>query len=163
MAIAAIIAAFIGVVLTHKDNPSSITIGGSSVSTSQAIAIGNGQSVAISGNSAPVTQVNNFAQTPTSPQNTKQDLRTFLESLNPEILKDIDSGQSEIEVFIGTVSQMKLSNFSERQNFKSYLSFKQTSNILQGSSNKIGNSLNEVGEEGVMTGFILYPKDALKK
>jgi len=106
--------------------------------------------------------INNGSPAPLG--DTKQEVRSFLESLNPKILKLVDAGKSEIHVMIGTVNQVKLSTLSERQDFKKYLSLTQTGNtILGGNSNQIGDFINEENQNGTMNGFILYPKDALKR
>jgi hypothetical protein len=75
----------------------------------------------------------------------------------------IDAGEPEIHVMLGVPSQVKLSEFSKRQDFIKFLSYRQTSDvIMSGGSNHIGDYINESGQNGTMNGFYIYPKDALK-
>jgi hypothetical protein len=90
--------------------------------------------------------------------NTKQDIRTFLESINPEILRKVDTGQKEIHVLISIPKQMKLSDLSERSDFSKFLFFKRSGDVSLG-----GGQINELNQNGAMDGYYLYPKDTLVK
>ena len=90
---------------------------------------------------------------------TKQEIRVFLESINPEILRKIDIRQKEIPILIGAVKQVKLSNLSERPDFKNFLSFTRGyGSVVGGGSNGY---IDELGESGMKSRYILCPKDAL--
>jgi hypothetical protein len=82
--------------------------------------------------------------------------------LNPDCLRLVDSGTGQIQIAIGAPSQTKLHQLSERGGFNKYLSFKTTSNMLSG-SNVMAGVMDEVGEEGLKTVIILFPRDALKR
>jgi hypothetical protein len=98
------------------------------------------------------------------PPDTKQAIRSLFKQMNPEILTQIDEGKTEIHVMLGNVSEVKLAELSERQDFKNYLSYQKDNGIMiTGSSNHIQDFINEAGQNGEMWGFILYPKDALKR
>jgi len=94
--------------------------------------------------------------------NTKHDIRTFLESINPVILQKIDTGQKEIHVLISIPKQMKLSDLSERSDFSKFLSFKRSGDVSLGGG-QINGFINELNQNGAMDGYYLYPKDALVK
>ena len=97
-------------------------------------------------------------------QGIKQEMRTFLESISPEILRRIDAGRKEILVCISTQDAVKLSNLSERVDFDKYLSFRQAT--LE------GDDFNGLGDPNIYiesnkyswanNGHYLYPKDAIK-
>ena len=113
------------------------------------------------GSNSPITQNITFGQA-ALPRDTKEDIRSFLKKVNPQIVTMIDNGWPEIGVFLGAPSEVRLSDLSEREDFKKYLSFKKGTSLMTGGGNKMGNYLNEEGEEGLMTSFILYPKDSLR-
>ncbi|HZV35903.1 MAG TPA: hypothetical protein VFB72_15105 [Verrucomicrobiae bacterium] len=97
----------------------------------------------------------------------KEEIRDFFSAVNPAILPLIDSGQKRIPVFLSSLSQSKLFNLSGRRDFEKYLAFDQTGGMMQGGSgNQYGNFINEVAPNNtrpMMSGFIFYPKDALKR
>jgi len=87
---------------------------------------------------------------------------------NPEIIRMIDAGSNAIPVMLGTVGQVKLSELTQRPDFKKYLSLTQTTDSMTGNLNHMGVGnygyyINDMGENGTMVGFIFYPTDALKK
>jgi hypothetical protein len=95
---------------------------------------------------------------------TKQEIRTFLESINPEILQRIDLGQKKILVCISTQDTVKLSNLSERVDFDKYLSVKQIT--FEDDSNDLGDPNISIENDEylwVNNGHYLYPQDALRK
>lgn len=101
---------------------------------------------------------------PTS-ENTKQEIRSFLETVNPEILKRIDVGRKEILVCISTQDAVRLSNLSEYVDFNKYLSFRQAT-IGEDDSKGLEdpNIFIENNEYLWATnGYYLYPKDALMR
>jgi hypothetical protein len=120
------------------------------------------QIASTTGSNSPITQTVVFGSPPPAPLDTKKDIRSFLSKIDPKILNMIDSGQTEIHVMLGVSSQTKLSNFAEREDFKKFLSFKSSGNVVFGSSNRIGDYINEANENGMMNSYILYPTDALK-
>lgn len=97
-------------------------------------------------------------------QGIKQDIRTLFESINPELLREIDAGQKKILTTIGTPNEITLSKLSERVDFDKYLSFKQITYLDE--SNDLGDP-NIVIDNGkylwMEHGYYLYPKDALIK
>ena len=97
-------------------------------------------------------------------QDTKQEIRTCLESINPEILQRVDAGRKKILVCINTQDVVRLSNLSERVDFDKYLSFRQVT--LEDNLNELEdpNIYIEKGEYiWVNNGHYLYPKDALMR
>jgi len=109
-------------------------------------------------------------------QDTKQDIRTFLEIVNPKILTKVDAGQEEIHVYLGASSQAKLKNLSELPNFAKFLSFNQVNRTMQGINydgndpdiisavkQALGDFIPELNEQGFAQGYCLYPKDALRQ
>jgi hypothetical protein len=93
---------------------------------------------------------------------TKKDLRALFGMTNPEIIKWIDAGSNSIPVMLGTVGQVRLSELTQRPDFKKYLSLMTTSASINGNSNHIGDYINDMGENGLMSGFIFYPTEELK-
>jgi len=86
--------------------------------------------------------INNPA--PPSDSDTKQDIRTLLESVNPEILKQIDFGKPEIKVEIGQIHFLKLVSLSDRTSFSKYMSYEHDGNDIYGSpGSSIGGYLND--------------------
>ncbi len=93
----------------------------------------------------------------------KQDIRSFLESINPEILKKIDVGQKEIRIFIGKPNAMKLVDFSTYPNFYKFLFFQQSDDKTFPDLPKDG-FINQLDANEVwLYGYYLYPRDAIKK
>ena len=84
----AIVAAIVGglFLFFHHEQPTN----------SQSISNGNGNMLA-------GRDINYNGITPPAPLDTKQDLRTFFETVNPEILQKIDGGQTQIDVMLGNV------------------------------------------------------------
>jgi hypothetical protein len=98
------------------------------------------------------------------PHDTKKELRAFLAAVNPQIIEMIDEGKAAIPVMLGVLSQIKLQEFSTRQDFKEFLSYTSTGNTIDGGdSNHIGGYMNEMNQSGSMNSFVLYPTVALKK
>ena len=96
------------------------------------------------------------------PINTKQEIRTSLESINPLILQKIDARQKEIHVRIGVATQIKLSELSKQPDFDKYLSFKKTKRTIMGDG-QVKGIIKELDENSLATVYYLYPKDALIK
>lgn len=95
---------------------------------------------------------------------TKQAIRTLLESINPEILRGIDAGQKKILVGIGTTDVVKLLNLSERVDFDKYLSFGEalSEDDFKGLDDPNIFIESDVGLMWVRS-YYLHPKDALIK
>ena len=93
-------------------------------------------------------------------RDTRKEIRTLLESVNPEILKRIDEGQKEIPVRFNTIAQVKLSELSNHQDFYRFLDFKKTGSIVSG-ANYTGSFIGEPNEISFTECYYLYPKDAL--
>jgi hypothetical protein len=85
----------------------------------------------------------------------KQDIRSFFESIDPNILKKIDAGQKEFHISITDSEQTKLLNLSKYPDFDKFLSFEQIEGVITfvGGKNRTG-----VGGE-----YVFSPKDALIK
>lgn len=93
----------------------------------------------------------------------RQDVRSFIEALSPDFLKLVDTGRPEVGIFLGSTSQVRLALLAQKPGFDKLLTYKPGTSTITGSSNRIGDYLNEIGEEGPMTLFFFYPKDALRK
>jgi len=98
-------------------------------------------------------------------QDTKQKIRTLLDSISPEILRRIEAGQKKILTTLGTADEVKLSNLSESADFSKYLSFKKITRE---------DDFNDFEDPNIFikgadyfynweNGHYLYPKDALIK
>ncbi len=85
---------------------------------------------------------------------TRQEIRTFLESISPKILQAIDAGQERVYVLISIPEQVELTNLSKQPDFSSFLSFEQSGNVdIHSGGNRAGHR----------DGYYFYPKDALTK
>jgi hypothetical protein len=56
---------------------------------------------------------------------TKQKIRVFLKSFNPEVLQKIDAGEKEIPILSTKETMMKLMDLSTYPNFNNFLSFQE--------------------------------------
>jgi hypothetical protein len=79
----------------------------------------------------------------------KQQIRAFLEALNPEILQRIDTGRKEIEIELLAREIHILMRLSEHLDFDKFLRFEETGGTVY-------------RERGRLTIYRIYPKDALK-
>lgn len=95
--------------------------------------------------------------------NTKQDIRSFFESINPEILHRVDTSRDEIPVLLGSQDQLKLSELSKRSDFDSYLSARKGKDGVIVDGRPTTNELRRMGQTGYMDRYYFYPKDALAK
>jgi hypothetical protein len=97
-------------------------------------------------------------------QDTKQEIRTFLESINPEILRRIDKGQEEILTYI-KANYVKLAILSEHPDFEKYLSFRHINNDKDDFTDFDDPNIFIDGDVHFswIDAYYLYPKDALIK
>lgn len=95
----------------------------------------------------------------------KQEIRTLLESINPEILSKIDKGRAKILVPISPTKLVKLTNLSENPNFNKYLSVEQFTRKDDFNDFKDPNILVDVNDFDWFWNntYYLCPKDALIK
>lgn len=95
---------------------------------------------------------------------TKQEIRTFLESIHPEILRRIDHDYAKILTTLSVPNQVKLTNLSERPDFEKYMSFKQINNDTDDFNDFDDPNVFIEGDEyfNWIQAHYLYPKDALK-
>ena len=93
---------------------------------------------------------------------TKQEIRTFLESINPDILKMLDAEQEAIHVFMSIPTQIEFIELSKRPDFNKFSSIKKSGAKCIGGKPETG-IIKESGENGYMDGYYFYPKDALIK
>jgi|CZKV01.1.fsa_nt_gi hypothetical protein len=91
----------------------------------------------------------------------KKYLRVFLESVNSEILYRVDAGNKQIGIFLGDVSESKLTMLSKQPNFSKFLTFERGSNVIIGNGS-IGDFLKEKNVDGTMTDFVFSPKYSLR-
>jgi hypothetical protein len=102
---------------------------------------------------------------------TKQEIRTFLESINPEILEMVDKGEKKIFMVIGGRKEAELAIISSRPDFNKYLSVEKTDYTHWEGESKILTWEYEIKKEyiielehrGQAEGYCLSPKDALKE
>jgi hypothetical protein len=91
----------------------------------------------------------------------KQDIRTFLESIHPEILQMVDEGQKEICVGLGDLKQTELADLYERPDFGRFLLFRK----CEGSYNYVEPGETMIIELGqglrYVVKYYFYPKKAL--
>jgi hypothetical protein len=94
----------------------------------------------------------------------KQEIRTFLESINPLILQKIDAGEKEIIVSIIPDTHIKLVSLSQQKtDFDKFLSF-EWSGYVSGKCDSIIEDLSPTGHiRPETTEYYLHPKDVLKK
>jgi len=95
--------------------------------------------------------------------NLRQHIRTLLAQINPEILEQVDSGAPSITAFLSQKHAGTLSDFAEFPEFKNYLEYKSNHSVISGSNNHIGNSINDVSDDGFLSGFVLFIKDPLRE
>ena len=91
------------------------------------------------------------------PINTKQEIRTLLESISPSILQKIDMGQKDILIMINIPTEVKLLDLSQRPDFKKFLSIKQSR------SSNTKDYIIDLDDISWKAGYHLSPKDALIK
>jgi hypothetical protein len=107
-------------------------------------------------------------------KDTKQAIRTFLESVNPAILQMIDEGQKKICAYISDDSQKKLTALYSRPDFAKYLSFESHADEYSGYFNAtrpyeqqatfVGKDcVIELNKPEMLSKYYFYPKDALIK
>ncbi|MGA2173228.1 MAG: hypothetical protein ABSG82_09525 [Sedimentisphaerales bacterium] len=98
---------------------------------------------------------------------TKQEIRIFLKSIDPNILQMIDAGKKEIHIFISKPKIMKLFDLYTYPDFNKFLSFQRS-----GDTNVEGNQkddfINELPPPGdisplyaYLEGYYLFPKPPL--
>jgi len=100
-------------------------------------------------------------QAPVEAIELKQQIRTLMESINPNVLGRIDAGQTQIPVLIGAINQAKLAEISQRGGFGAYLSFRKVGTTAGGQT-FVSGFLND-DDVGMRQGFILMPKDAIRR
>lgn len=93
---------------------------------------------------------------------TKQDIRTFLESMNREIIQRIDTRQTEIHVLISIPKQIELKDLSKRPDFDKFLSCTPTGDICI-ACDHLKDFIMDLSQAGEKDGYYLHPKDALIK
>lgn len=99
---------------------------------------------------------------------TRQAIRTFLESISPRILDKVDAKDRNIGVWLGSTSEAKLNELSGLAGFADYLSFEKGDDIWIVFGPGTGKEeykglIRGVGEKGQLSGYRLHPKDALMK
>jgi hypothetical protein len=90
---------------------------------------------------------------------TKQDIRTFLEAINPQILKKIDVGELVIPILIGWKAHIRLQTLSGYPDFGKFLSYHKA----EGYELKMDNYIKELNDDFLEEKYIFNPKDALIK
>ncbi len=88
---------------------------------------------------------------------TKQEIRTLLESINPEILRCIDKRQKQLHVMMSIPTQMNLLALSKGQGFEKYISIEKSGSKCIGGQPEDG-LIKEAEESGYMDGYYIYPK-----
>jgi hypothetical protein len=96
-------------------------------------------------------------------RNLRQHIRTLLAQINPEILKQVDSGAPFVTAFLSQKHAGTLSDFAEFPEFKNYLEYKSNHSVISGSNNHIGDGINDVSDDGFLSGFVLFIKDPLRE
>ncbi len=95
---------------------------------------------------------------------TKQDIRTFLEDINSEILQKVDAGQKRILISVSIPKQIELLGLSKQHlDFSNYLSFRQIGPNDDINEADLTNRIDEKNDYGWKQACFLFPKDALKK
>jgi hypothetical protein len=100
---------------------------------------------------------------------TKQEIRSFLKTVNPEILQRIDLGEEEIRVDISQPKQMKLVALSTLSNFYNYLSFQHPDYVAVPMPPRerppvfIMELGCDINNSSSFHTWYLYPKDALRE
>jgi hypothetical protein len=102
-------------------------------------------------------------QVPESIETTlKDDLRNLLNRVNPLIIQNIDNGQNAIPIMISPGKLSALQQLITHEDFSNYLTMQSNGNVSIGYGNRIGNSINDV-LDGMLTGYVLYPTQKLRK
>ena len=96
---------------------------------------------------------------------TKRQIRTFLESVNPKILEEIDEGRVKVLTTLSASKHVELVNLSKQSDFNKYLSFKHISREEDEINDLQDPNIFIEGDEFLSweQAYYLYPKDALRK
>lgn len=98
--------------------------------------------------------------------NIKQEIRTFLESISPQILDKIDAKEKKIRIWLSSTSENKLSRLAEHTDFENFLSFEKANKnmvLYENLEGDFNGFLKGRNETGLLEGYYLSPKDALVK
>ena len=94
---------------------------------------------------------------------TKQEIRTLIETISPQILQEIDRKQEEaLHIFMSIPTFIKVQSLSEQPDFSKYLSVEKSGKRCIGGQPEAG-VIKEAGANGYMDGYYFHPKDALIK
>ncbi|MBN1787616.1 MAG: hypothetical protein JW806_04400 [Sedimentisphaerales bacterium] len=106
----------------------------------------------------------------TSNVGTRQLLRAFLKSVNPEILQRIDSGDANIRVFMNVLNQVKLDVLYWRPDIDKFLRAEKGDKFSKGKQSDIAkfgdrfkDCIYDNVEIGELNNYDLYPEEALRE
>ena len=92
----------------------------------------------------------------------RSEIRKFLDHINPDILKTVDTGSNEVGVMINSAKLILLDALTTDPNFCNYLKIQPTGSVIMGGrENIIGDSINDISS-GLLLGYVLFPTDKLK-
>lgn len=110
-------------------------------------------------------QMANFYSTPPSKpeRSLKQQIRDILRTINPEIIKRIDSGEQVIVVMINQMNLLELTQLAKDPAFSDYLEIRNAGGTISGTDISMNGYLNDVNEMGTRHGCQFIFKPALKE
>jgi hypothetical protein len=96
------------------------------------------------------------------PQKTdpKQQIRSILEQIHPQVLQLVDAGQRQIAVMISQNHLMKLQSIPDLANF---IEMQPDGSVSMGGNNQIGGHIMDQEDPSYKSGFVLMAKDSLRK
>jgi hypothetical protein len=160
---------------TGNNSPVTLAAPGSTVNngtttTETNVSIQNNSLVSVGGDNngnianlqnSPNAVINQSIVKPLTPD-TKKSIRDLLEAINPKVIEAIDAGHQQIDVMIGQSHLSQLFDLKSRPDFTNFLAFEETGNVMNGTQNsQLGDFINDLTDNSVMTGCILFVHDAL--
>jgi hypothetical protein len=85
----------------------------------------------------------------------KDQIREYLSTVNPEILRALDSGAPSSAVMINAAHLSRLAELQKRSDLADYLIVEPTGSTMMGAHNRIGGYINDVVDVGTLQGFQL--------
>ena len=134
---------------------------------SQKIAPAISQTASTTGPNSPIIQAANatvFVQTknPEDLLPLKDRIRSCLNTINPEIVRLLDTGSPSVGVLINTNNQPTFFALQKDQDWGSYLEARDMGILCSGGHNRVPGYLNDLQDFGTSNGFLLIFKDKLR-
>jgi hypothetical protein len=92
----------------------------------------------------------------------KDRIRSYLRTVNPNIIEQLDSGRPSVAVMVNTINQPALFDLQKDPDFTKYLEVQSTGSVSAGSHNTIGGFMNDIHDVGILNGYVFVFKESLK-